>query len=89
MYIIANIHDIYETTTQEGAGGGLGRQGNIDIMRLPNRVIFWAVVLSHYRFGAIRKEKKRTHVSSQLGDPCKTRTSHIKRMCGFVRASDY
>jgi hypothetical protein len=56
MYIIANIHDIYDTTIQEGAGGGLGRRGNIDIMRLPNRVIFWAVVLSHYR--AIRKEKK-------------------------------
>ena len=49
MYIIANIHDIYEATIQEGVGGGLGRQGNIDIMRLPNRVIFWAVVLSHYR----------------------------------------
>ena len=58
MYIIANIHDIYETTTQEGAGGCLGRRGNIGIMRLPNRVIFWAVVLSHYRVGPIRKEKK-------------------------------
>jgi len=45
-YIIANIHDIYETTTQEGAGGGLRRLGNIDIMRLPNRVMFWAVVLT-------------------------------------------
>jgi hypothetical protein len=45
-YIIANIHYIYGTTTQEGAGGGLGRLGNIDIMRLPNRVMFWAVVLS-------------------------------------------
>jgi len=49
MYIIANIHDIYDTTIQEGAGGGLGTLGNIDIMRLPNRVICWAVVLSHYR----------------------------------------
>ena len=41
-HIIANMHDIYETTTQEGAGGGMGRLGNIDIMRLPNRVMFWA-----------------------------------------------
>ena len=65
MYIIANIHGIYETTTQEGAGGGLRRQGNIDIMRLPNRVIFWAT--QPLPLWADPKGKKGTHVSSQLG----------------------
>jgi len=58
MYIIANIHDIYETTTQEGAGGGLGRQGNIVIMRLPNRVIFWAVYTQPLPLWADPKGKK-------------------------------